>query len=130
MTLKEELTEKAHVVEKPWGHEEWLSVTKRYVLKKLVLKKGARFSLQYHKKKEESLYLLAGSIRLTLGKPGKQGNLETSLFRAGETIHLPPKMIHRAEAQEASIIIEASTPHLLDVVRLSDDYRREGTSKP
>jgi mannose-6-phosphate isomerase-like protein (cupin superfamily) len=130
MTLKEDITEKVHVVEKPWGHEEWLSVTKRYVLKKLVLKKGARFSLQYHKKKEESLYLITGKIKLTLGKADKSGRLEVSVFKRGETLHLLPKTIHRAEALEESVIIEASTPHLLDVVRLSDDYRREGTSKP
>jgi mannose-6-phosphate isomerase len=130
MALKEELTEKVHLVEKPWGHEEWLSVTKRYVLKKLVLKKGARFSLQYHKKKEESLYLISGKIKLTLGRPEKSGRLEVSVFKTGETLHLLPKTIHRAEALEESVIIEASTPHLLDVVRLSDDYKREGTSKP
>ena len=130
MTLKDEYTEKTHVVEKPWGHEEWLSVTKKYVLKKLVLKKGARFSLQYHKQKEESLYLLSGKIKLTLGRAEQQGALEASILQAGETIHLRPKTIHRAEALTNSVIIEASTPHLLDVVRLSDDYRREGTSKP
>ena len=129
-SLKEELLEPARIVQKPWGHEEWLSITERYVLKKLVLKKGARFSLQYHERKEESQHVLSGRIRLTLGDKDRPGALEQSEFLPGETIHILPGTIHRAEALEDSVILEASTTELLDVVRLKDDYAREGTKEP
>ena len=125
--MKDELLEPVKIVEKPWGREVWLSVTEKYVLKKLFLKKGARYSLQYHEKKEESQYLLSGKVKLTLGRSPEE--LEESEFLPGETIHLKPGIIHREEALEDSVIIEASTIDLDDVVRLSDDYGREGTSE-
>lgn len=128
--VKEELLEPVKIVEKPWGHEEWLSVTDRYVLKKLVLKKGARFSLQYHEKKEESQHLLSGKIKLTLGKADDPGNLTETEFLPGETLHITPGTIHMEEALEDSVVVEASTTELMDVVRLKDDYGREGTNQP
>ncbi len=130
MTLKDELLHPVRKVEKPWGHEEWLSVTERYALKLLHLTKGARFSLQYHEKKEESQHLLSGHLRVTLGRKEKPEELETSDFLPGETLHITPGIIHQVEALEDSVIIEASTPELLDVVRLKDDYGREGTNEP
>ena len=39
-------------------------------------------------------------------------------------ITLIPKIIHRMEAVEDSIYLEASSPELEDVVRLTDDYNR------
>ncbi len=128
--LKATLLEPENIIEKPWGREEWLSVTKRYALKKLVLNKGARFSLQYHEAKEESQHLLSGRIRLLLGRKDRPEELEAAEFLPGETLHIPPGTIHRAEAVEDSVIIEASTTELLDVVRLKDDYAREGTNDP
>jgi len=127
---EEALLEPENTVEKPWGHEEWLSVTGKYVLKKLVIRKGARLSLQYHEKKEESQHLLSGRIRLTLGSKDDPEHLTEHEFLPGETIHIMPGTIHREEALEDSVIIEASTTELLDVVRLKDDYKREGTNKP
>ncbi len=128
--LKAEFLEPVRIVKKPWGREEWLSVTDRYVLKKLVLNKGARFSLQYHEVKEESQHLLSGRIRMLLGKKADPETLETAQFLPGETLHILPGTIHRAEALEDSVILEASTTELLDVVRLKDDYAREGTNRP
>ncbi len=127
---KKDLLEPVKIVEKPWGHEEWLSITPRYVLKKLVLKKGARFSLQYHEVKEESQHLLSGKIKITLGKKEHPDKLTEHLFLPGETLHVTPGTIHQEEALEDSVVLEASTTELLDVVRLKDDYGREGTNRP
>jgi len=52
--------------------------------------------------------------------------LDVQVFKAGETITIIPGVIHRMEAVEDSIYLEASTPEMEDVVRLVDDYQRAG----
>lgn len=43
----------------------------------------------------------------------------------GETIHVKPGQIHRFGANESSVkVVEISTPHLDDVIRMEDDYKR------
>ena len=50
----------ARRVEKPWGHELIWAETDRYAGKVLVIETGRRLSLQYHERKDESIYVLAG----------------------------------------------------------------------
>ncbi len=130
MTLKDDCLTPVKKVEKPWGAEEWLAVTDKYVLKFLHLNKGHKFSLQYHEQKEESQYLYKGKLKLTLGRKEDPKHLEESEFLPGECLHIMPGTIHQVEALEDSTIIEASTTELMDVVRLKDDYGREGTNEP
>ena len=47
---------------------------------------------------------------------------------AGACFHFSPGTVHRVTALEDTTILEVSTPHLDDVVRLEDRYGREGTS--
>ena len=58
-------------IKKPWGSEELISFTKHYVLKKLIMKKGHRCSLQYHKKKHETIYVLSGTLKILIGSKKK-----------------------------------------------------------
>jgi mannose-6-phosphate isomerase len=44
----------------------------------------------------------------------------------GERVHITPKTLHRMTAIVDSDIFEVSTPELQDVVRVEDDYGREG----
>src|SRR5256886_17337661 len=53
-------------VEKPWGHELIWAKTDRYVGKILHIEPGHVLSLQYHHKKDESIYLLTGEIILRI----------------------------------------------------------------
>ena len=55
--------------------------------------------------------------------------LSTEVLTAGEALHFPPGTVHRVRALEDTHILEASTPHLDDVVRLEDAYGRAGTSE-
>ena len=48
----------------------------------------------------------------------------------GEHRRIPVGMVHRFEAIETTELIEVSTPELDDVIRLEDDFGREGTSAP
>lgn len=120
--------QRPRIVEKPWGHETIHAETGRYAGKILFIAKGRRLSLQYHQRKSETMYLLRGHVRLTLG-PSPDDLREIDLH-PGETIDLPSGTVHRLLALEDSEILETSSPELDDMVRLSDDYGREGTSAP
>ena len=109
-------------IDKPWGSEEILEKNEQYVLKRLVMLKGRRCSLQFHNLKRETIYVLSGTLKITLGP--SLDLLNETLFRSGDVITICPRYIHRMEAIEDTIYLEASTPELDDVVRLSDDYNR------
>ena len=110
------------IIEKPWGREEVIEINDRYMMKRLTMWKGHRCSLQYHNQKRETIYVLSGALCIRFGTD--QENLEARIFKAGESLTLTPGVIHRMEATEDSVYLEASTPEMDDVVRLSDDYKR------
>ncbi|MFH0775995.1 MAG: cupin [Patescibacteria group bacterium] len=111
---------------KPWGREIWFAATKHYAGKILEVKKGARLSLQFHEKKEETQLLFSGRVRLTFGPNLKK--LKTKILKPGQVFHIPPKTIHRLEGlAPLSKIFEVSTPELTDVVKIEDDYGRSGS---
>ena len=108
-------------VDKPWGYELIWAKADRYVGKILHIEPGHVLSLQYHNKKDESIYVLSGEIILRI----QQGEtLIERRARAGEAFHIPPKQIHQFEAVVVTDLLEASTPELDDVVRLKDRYGR------
>lgn len=109
---------------KPWGREIWFAWTTGYAGKILELKKGHRFSLQYHEKKCETQLIIKGKIKFSFGKNPKK--LNTYILSEGQKIDIPPGFIHRAEALQKTIIFEVSSPELDDVVKLADDYGRKG----
>jgi mannose-6-phosphate isomerase-like protein (cupin superfamily) len=109
-------------IEKPWGKEEVIEINERYMMKKLTMRKGHRCSLQYHEQKRETIYVLSGQLRIYFGP--NQEALDFQIFGAHETMTLTPGVVHRMEAEEDCVYLEASTPEMDDVVRLSDDYNR------
>lgn len=115
--------------DKPWGHELLWALSGRYAGKILFVKAGESLSLQFHKEKDEAWYVLEGRARLELGDAG-QAALNEEVIVAGAAFHFTPGTVHRVTALEDTRILEVSTPHLEDVVRLEDRYGREGTSAP
>ncbi len=110
------------VIKKPWGQEEVIENNDRYMVKKLTMWKGHRCSLQFHNQKQETIYVLSGRLKIYTGASPHE--LLERVYQAHETITLTPGVIHRMEAVEDSVYLEASTPEMDDVVRLSDDYNR------
>ena len=108
-------------VDKPWGYELIWARTDRYVGKLLHVRAGHVLSLQFHNVKDETMHVLRGELVLRT-RPGDR--LEERAFRAGETVHIPAKLIHQIEAVVDSDVLEASTPELDDLVRLQDRYGR------
>ena len=115
-------------IDKPWGHEIWWAWTDQYVGKILHVRAGHRLSVQYHERKDETSYVLRG--RLTLLKGEAADALEATEVGEGSQWRNRPGEVHTIEAIEDADVLEVSTPHLDDVVRLSDSYGREGTSSP
>ena len=116
-------------VDKPWGYELIWALSEWYAGKLLFVRKGESLSLQFHNVKDESWYVLDGRARLELGGVG-EGILEDEVIATGAAFHFRPGTVHRVTALEDTTILEVSTPHLDDVVRLEDRYGREGTSQP
>jgi mannose-6-phosphate isomerase len=116
-------------VEKPWGSELIWADTEHYAGKTLFVKAGESLSLQYHEVKDESWYVLEGRARLVLGSVG-EGTVAEREIHAGQAFRFRPGTIHRVTGIEDTRILEVSTAHLDDVVRLEDDYGRQGTTKP
>ena len=90
---------------------------------------GHSLSLQYHVDKDESWYVQEGRAKLELGRQG-DSLLNEAVITAGMAFRYRPGTVHRVTALEDTTILEVSTPHLDDVVRLEDAYGREGTSEP
>ena len=134
------------IVLKPWGHETIWAHTDLYVGKVLHIKAGHSLSVQYHNKKDETIHLLSGEMIYRVGtadgrrrtaddggrKPeaGSAPELKVVELKSGESFRNEPGLIHQMEAVTDCVLLEASTPHLDDVVRLTDRYGRQGTSAP
>lgn len=123
------MCEKSQVrrVEKPWGHELIWAHTNQYVGKILHIKSGHALSVQYHNHKDETIHLLSGELCY---KVEQDGELRSVSLQVGESFRNTPGTVHQMEAVTDCVVLEASTPHLDDVVRLVDRYGREGTNAP
>ena len=143
-------------VPKPWGHETIWAKTDRYVGKILHIKAGHALSVQYHNRKDETVYLLSGELKYWVqaspaagprheppGPHRTAGTGETPVagrsaipqmtdvrLTVGEAFRITPGTIHYMEAVTDCDVLEVSTPELDDVVRMKDRYGREGTNAP
>ena len=110
------------IINKPWGSETIIEINKKYLLKKLFMKKKHRCSLQFHNFKKETIYVLKGKLNIITGK--NKTKLKSKIYNKGQSVTINPKIIHRMEAITDCVYLEASTPQLADVVRIVDDYKR------
>lgn len=128
------------IVQKPWGHEVIWASTEHYVGKLLHIKAGQALSVQYHNLKDETIHLLKGrmiyrvnanaDLRTQNSEVGSGLGMREFEMKEGDSFRNTPGTVHQMEAVTDCDLIEASTPHLDDVVRLKDKYGREGTSAP
>jgi quercetin dioxygenase-like cupin family protein len=112
-------------LEKPWGYELVYAATEEYCGKVIFIRAGEELSLQFHREKDETIYVQSGRVEFEVGDPGKP--VDTEVIAPGRAFHLAPGTVHRLRALEDTVILEVSTPELDDVVRLEDRYGRAGT---
>ena len=116
-------------VDKPWGYEIIWAHTDRYVGKVLHINAGHALSVQYHNRKDETVYLLSGEMKYWVKLEG-DGELRDVRLSVGQAFRITPGTVHYMEAVTDCDVLEASTPELDDFVRMQDRYGREGTSAP
>jgi len=112
-------------IDKPWGYELRFACTDRYAGKLIFITAGHQLSLQYHENKDEAFLVHEGRLELVLGHGADQ---RVEALGPGEARRIPPGTVHRFRAVTDCTLFEVSTPELDDVVRLEDDFGREGTS--
>ena len=109
-------------VDKPWGYEVLWAKTDEYVAKLMYIENSCRMSLQYHQKKEETIYVMRGELIVW----ENENDEDMVVLKPGHIYHVKPGMVHRFGATKNSpvMLMEVSTNHLQDVIRLQDDYKR------
>jgi mannose-6-phosphate isomerase len=116
-------------VEKPWGYEVIWALSDAYAGKLLSVNAGHELSLQFHREKDESWYVLEGRAQLEFAAAGEK-TMSSEVVTPGAAFRITPGTVHKVRALEDTVILEVSTPQLDDVVRLEDVYGRAGTSEP
>jgi mannose-6-phosphate isomerase-like protein (cupin superfamily) len=145
MSIQHQSLTETKTVIKPWGQEKWIQQGQdnhSYVLKEIILNEGFKTSLQVHKYKAETNYILEGHGRLIYsdiafdcdryitGNYSDQEmdsilvNLKVQSYGPGSVMSIEPGTIHRMIADTKLRFVEASTCHLDDVIRLQDDANR------
>ncbi len=117
---------------KPWGEELILNRGQHSVVKMLRIRPGCRLSLQYHRRKHETLMLLDGDAVLSLGSDPSR--LSRERLVSGLRRDIRAGVLHRisAGASGADILEVASRlpGDAEDIVRIDDDYGRAPSSAP
>jgi mannose-1-phosphate guanylyltransferase len=137
-------SEQPKIVKKHWGHEQWIADGEEqpYALKRILFKAGKRTSLQVHKHKFETNYVLSGTGKLYKSKTvlnvdyflehgmtpeeieAYEQKFEIIDLTPGVVFHVRPGFVHRVVATTDLEFMEASTTELDDVIRLQDDQGR------
>ena len=109
------------VGKRDWGQEILLAlIPKKISLKILKINKGKKGGLQYHRKKNECGMIISG--KLLVRYENSKGKLSKKILKKGDVFHFPPGSIHQEEAITNCEMIEASTPHFNDRVRVEKKF--------
>ncbi len=110
------------ITKKPWGKEILVEKNDIYAIKDIFMNAGTRSSLQSHEFKLETIYVISGKIELEI--VDEKGVSYMEIYNKNEAYRIPPGGKHRVKVLEDCRLVEVSTPHLDDVIRHQDDYRR------
>ena len=106
---------------RPWGKEELLVlVSGKFMLKRLTIKAGSKGGLQYHRLKDECGILISG--KMIIRHENDKGEIVERVINPGDCFHFEPGIVHQEEALEDCVIIEGSTPHFNDRVRMEEHF--------
>jgi hypothetical protein len=122
-------------VDKPWGHEIWYTANlddAPYAVKQIHMTAGHQSSLQSHRLKAETNYVVDGEATVLNGLPAPEDpDAVIDVDRIPVAVHGPgggwtsaPGILHRVIARSDYTSIEVSTPELYDVIRWQDDTGR------
>jgi mannose-6-phosphate isomerase len=107
--------------ERIWGEEVLLAVVSgKYSLKRLLVRAGCKGGLQYHRLKDEVAVVISG--QMIIRTDDGSGKLVERTVGPGDVVHFSPGVVHQEEAITDCVLIEASTPHFNDRVRVEEIY--------
>lgn len=111
-------------VYRPWGYYEGLDIGERFQVKRIMVKPGAKLSLQMHHHRAEHWVVVSGTARVVRGD-------ETLLLSENQSTYIPLGTRHRLEniGKVPLHMIEVQSGSYLgedDIVRFEDDYKRQG----
>ena len=118
-----ELTQIHTKAYRPWGSYEVLEEGEGFKIKKIIVKSGARLSLQKHSYRSEHWIVVAGEASVRIE------NTTRTLY-ANQSTYIAPGQIHRLEntAKTPLVLIEVQVGSYLgedDIIRIEDDYKRD-----
>jgi quercetin dioxygenase-like cupin family protein len=99
--------------------ERRLITGERMMLAHVYLKKGCIVPKHFHEN-EQITYILEGALKFWIGEDGT----EEIIVRAGEVLHLPSNVPHKAEALEETLDVDIFSPPRQDWLDKTDDYLR------
>lgn len=110
------------VLERTWGQEIFFADCPKYLGKILKMKAGTKGGLQYHQRKDETFYVLDGTVIVRSERI--DGTLNVQMVSGGEAIafHILPGSVHQVEAVTDATLIEASTAHYDDRVHVEWEF--------
>ena len=110
-----------------WDEMSWEPVTEKIsrkiitgdgmMLAQIRLEKGAIVPRHSHHN-EQLTYIVSGALRFWIGEDGS----EEIVVSAGEVLHIPSSVPHRAEALEDTLDVDVFTPPRSDWLDGSDTY--------
>ena len=109
-------------VTKPWGKEVWLELNESYCYKRIYLSSGHKTSYQYHEQKLETNYIISGEAEVWL--ENDEGDVIKKRMSTDDFFTVLPMRKHRVVAITDLVLMEVSTPHVDDVIRIEDDTNR------
>ena len=125
--LKPKFIKKIKSLNRSWGKEDILVIISKVLsLKLLTIRKGMKGGLQYHRLKNECGYVLSGKLLVRYSDGNKL--LKKKILKKGDCFHFPPGSVHQEEALTNVKILEASTPHFNDRVRVEKKYGLKNNS--
>jgi quercetin dioxygenase-like cupin family protein len=92
----------------------------RMMLAHVYMKKGCIVPRHSHEN-EQITYILEGALRFWIGADGE----EEIIVRAGEVLHIPSQVFHKAEALEDTLDVDIFSPPRQDWLDKTDDYLRQ-----
>lgn len=105
------------MVDKGWGHELIWATNNKYCGKFLNFNTGSRFSMHFHKEKDETWYIMSGKFIVKSINTDDAGQFRKELV-AGDIWHNPPMVPHQLICLESGTVVEVSTPDSVE-----DNYR-------
>ncbi len=92
----------------------------RVMLAHVYLKKG-NIVPRHHHENEQLTYVVEGALHFWIG----EDESEEITIRAGEVLHLPSWVWHKAEAREDTLDVDIFSPPRADWLAKTDDYLRK-----